>query len=171
MKTVTLLLALLLPLTAQANWVGGIGKSELSSKSDGISINIGAISGSIAYEVEFGNGWTFTPEYIITKGTDSDSVNFSGIDMEVDIKQLKEVLFKIQYEFITGLYIFAAPSYSSMEFEVSAKRYGVSVKGKEDENDLTLGLGYRATDKLSFDYSTVSYNNNDLHKITLRYHF
>ena len=171
MKTLPIIAILTFSLTAQADLVGGIAKTNLTTEDKALTLDIDGLTASVGYQVDFGDGWSLTPMYSINEGSESDEMVFAKINLEVESKKISSVEFVVKYEFNSGLYVLAAPSYVEMEIEIYAKRYDLTLRANAYETAIKLGGGYRFNDSVSVEYSQVTYRKTDISSIGIVYNF
>ena len=117
------LIILTASLPASAQWVVGGGYLNLSDDDDGIDVSLGAVYGSLGYIIEGEVQFSFIPEVRVGFGV-SDDTN-SGVN--VDLDTFFALSLRGQYDFESGLYLYAAPSYARAEFTASSPLFSGSV--------------------------------------------
>jgi hypothetical protein len=146
-KGIALLLLMLLPLSANAEWPVGGGYYNVSDDEGGVDISVGAITGSVAYRFETESDFSVIPELRLGFGVGDDTV--LGVDVEID----RIVAFSVrgQFDFPSGAYVFAAPAYADIEVEASSG--GASASESDSEFGFGGGVGFRFTDSAMAEVS------------------
>ncbi len=167
---------------AAAQWIGGIGYFDLTADIDGIEVSPDIIGFSVGYEFE-----TTLPDLTIIPGmslyldADDDIVDVTSpgparVRVETDLGMGFHVRFQWQGD--SGLYFFLAPSFS--RFDIDGREPVIvdgEVIGRAIVNDDewyaggSLGIGYRATERISVEFSFDEYGDSDIFGFALRYAF
>lgn len=170
MNKLILLVLLVLPMMAQAQVMGGLNMILIESENELVDISMGGFEVSIGYSFELDDNWTIQPE-ISFGNSDSDRVTVSGINMEIEIEKMTTIAVRVQRSFDTGLYAYVAPSKAKIGFKVSAVGLPISISGEESETAVIYGMGYKATDSLSIEYSMASYGEFDFMSFGINFNF
>lgn len=166
MKNSLIALALLLfSLPASAQWVAGGGYINLSDDEDGVDVSLGGIYGSIGYVIEGEGEFYFLPEVRLGLGISDDTV--FGVDVELDSFLAFSV--RGQYDFESGLYLYAAPSYARAEFTASAG--GLSVSDDDWEFGFGGGAGYKFSDTVWGEASYETFDGTDVFSLGIKVGF
>ena len=156
-----------------ANWVGGVSYINLSDESDGLEISLGGIAGSLGYKIESQDNFSFMPEVRIGTGISDDSVSVLGVDVDVEIDGFIAFSIRGQYELENNIYLFAAPSYTNVEFTYSASQGGRSATATENSWEFGIGggAGYRISDSASAEFSYEQYDGTDVLNFGIKFNF
>ncbi len=166
MKRILVLLALFaVSVPASAQWVAGGGYINLSDEDDGIDVDLGAVYGSIGYLIEGEGNFSFLPEIRLGIGISDDTV--FGVDVELD--SFFALSLRGQYDFDSGLYLFANPSYARAEFTASSG--GFSASEDDWEFGIGAGAGYRFQDNFWGEVGYETYDGTDVLAIGFKYAF
>ena len=166
MKKFLIALALLVvSIPASAQWVAGGGYLNLSDDEDGVDISLGGIYGSIGYIIEGEGAFTFMPELRLGLGVADDTV--FGIDVELD--SFLALSLRGQYDFESGLYLFAQPSYARAEF--SASSGGITVSEDDWEFGVGGGAGYKFQEDFWGEVAYETYDGTDALTIGFKFLF
>ncbi len=150
---------------ASAQWVAGGGYINLSDSEDGVSVDLGGIYGSLAYVIEAEGNLTFMPELRLGLGVSDDTI--SGVKVELDNFFAFSV--RGQFDFDSGVYLYAAPSYARAELTASA--FGLSVSDDDWEFGFGGGFGYKFSEQTWGELSYETFDGTDVLSIGLRYAF
>lgn len=157
MRTLLAILALsLLPLAANAQWVGGVGYYNISDEEGSIDVSLGVIVGSIGYEFKTEGDFTFMPELRLGVGIGDDTV--LGVDVELD--SLYALSFRGQFDFESGMYLFAAPAYANIK--VTAAAGGFSASEDDGEFGVGGGIGFNFSERTRGEISYETYDGTDV---------
>ncbi|MEL6448653.1 MAG: outer membrane beta-barrel protein [Pseudomonadota bacterium] len=154
-------------LPASAQWVVGGGYLNLSDDDDGIDVSLGAVYGSLGYIIEGEGQFSFIPEVRVGFGV-SDDTN-SGVDVELDT--FFALSLRGQYDFESGLYLYAAPSYARAEFTATSPLFSGSVSEDDWEFGIGGGAGYRFTDQTWGEVSYETFDGTDAFSIGVKFAF
>ena len=159
--------------TAFANWVGGFSYHHFMEEGDGISLNLGAVSGSLGYKVPMENNFYMIPEVRVGFGVRDDVISVLGNDIEAGIDGFFVVSLKGQREFDNNLYVFIAPSYGNVDVTASAFVNGQSFSGNEDTwvFGIGSGVGYRFNQNMSAELSYETFDGTDVLSAGLKMNF
>ncbi len=144
-----------------ANWVGGVSYTSLSEE----DIKFGAITGSIAYKIDSDNALSIMPELRYGIGIKDDSIY--GFDVELD--RFIALSVRGEYEFDSGLYLYAAPSYGNVK--LTASMYGESVSDDEWEFGYGAGIGYQFNESIAAELSFEDYDGTDVISVGIKFDF
>ncbi len=164
-RLLTAMAFLAFSIPASAQWVAGGGYVNLSDDDDGIDVDVGAIYGSLGYLIEGEGNFSFLPEIRLGIGISDDTV--FGVDVELDSFFALSV--RGQYDFDSGLYLFAAPSYARAEFTASSG--GISASEDDWEFGIGGGAGYRFQDNFWGEVGYETYDGTDALSIGFKYAF
>ncbi|MCB1671164.1 MAG: autotransporter outer membrane beta-barrel domain-containing protein [Gammaproteobacteria bacterium] len=167
---------------ASAQWVGGVGYYNLSADIKGYDVSPYVYGFSLGYEYE-----TIFPDLTIIPGAslyldaNDDVVNVTSpgpARVHVENNFGMGVNLRFQWQGDSGLYFYVAPTLSRFDIEGSEPVFvNGQVIGKatlNEDNWLAgggLGIGYRATDRISVEFSFEEYGDTDLMGLALRYGF
>ena len=166
MKKLLLILGVLVfSVPASAQWVAGGGYLNLSDDEDGVDVSLGGIYGSLGYLIEGEGNFNFLPEIRLGVGISDDTV--FGIDIELDT--FFALSLRGQYDFESGLYLYAAPSYGRAEFTASAG--GVSVSDDDWEFGFGGGAGYKFSDTVWGEISYETFDGTDVFSLGFKVGF
>ena len=164
-RLLTAIAFLAFSIPASAQWVAGGGYLNLSDDDDGIDVDVGGIYGSLGYLIEGEGNFSFLPEIRLGVGVSDDSV--LGFDVELD--SFFALSLRGQYDFESGLYLFAAPSYARAEFTVSSG--GFSDSDDDWEFGIGGGAGYRFQDNFWGEVGYETYDGTDALSFGFKYAF
>ena len=120
MNKLVLLILLVLPVMAQAQWIGGLNKTLIESENALVDISMGGYEASIGHSFELDDVWTIQPEISFSSSSDSERVTVSGVAMEIEIEKMTTIAVRIQRSFNdTGLYVYVAPAKAKIVFKPS----------------------------------------------------
>jgi len=175
MKKILLgLLGIVLPLSASANWVGGVSYFNISDDSDGIDISLDGVAASIGYKFESGNNFYFIPSFSYGFGLSDDSVSEGGVTGTIELDNVMGFDFRGQWEFDSGMYLFLAPSYKQLEATAKAsyQGYSASFSGESDwEFGFGGGIGYNFNEKIGAEFGYEVIDGSDIMSLGLRVNF
>ncbi|MEL7312861.1 MAG: outer membrane beta-barrel protein [Pseudomonadota bacterium] len=162
-KIIAMLVLCTLSTPGVAQWVAGGGYINLSE--DDLDVSVGGVYGSIAYQIEAEGNFMFLPELRIGVGVGDDTVD--GITVE--LSTFLALSLRGQYEFDSGLYLYAAPSYAQAEFDFS----GFFGSGSEDESEVGIGggAGYKFSDNAWGELSYEVFDGIDAVSFGFKYAF
>lgn len=164
----TLLGALLLSLSSATmanNWVAGASYMSMQDDILDKSIKLGAITGSIGYKFDLGNNFSVVPELRLGFGLGDDKIG----DAKLEIKRFTALTVRGQYDFASGAYVYAAPSYANLDVKASA--YGESDSDDSNEFGFGAGVGYNFNKQLGAEFSIESYDGTKIYSVGARYSF
>ena len=168
---------------ASAQWIGGVGYFDLTADVDGYEVSPDVYGFSLGYEFD-----TLLPDLTIVPGV---SLYLDADDDIVDVMQEQTttrvrvetnygmgINVRFQWDGDSGMYFYLAPSMARFEIEGRAPIIvdGVSVGRAKIEDDEwyvggALGIGYNATDAISFEFSFEEYGDADILGLNFRYAF
>jgi hypothetical protein len=160
-KTAILFSLAILPLTASANWTAGGGYAKVSAD----DISLGAIYGSIAYTYKATNNFFIVPELRLGTGVSDDTI----YDVKVEIESFTTLSVRGQYDYASGAYLFAMPSYANLD--VKASYQGLSETEDDWELGYGIGAGFKISNEASIEASFEKYDDVDVATIGLKYTF
>ncbi len=150
--------------SANAQWNMSAGYTQLSDDSDGLDVTLGAVTVGAGYLIENDESqFSWMPEIKIGLGIKDDS--FFGIDVEID--RYVALSFRGQYQVNDTIYVYAQPVYANLK--ISAPDYGES--SSEWELGFGGGVGFQATEALSFEATYESIDGTDVASVGIRYKF
>ncbi|WP_017444203.1 outer membrane beta-barrel protein [Gayadomonas joobiniege] len=149
--------------SSMANWVGGLSYVNMSE--DDLDLSVGALVGSISYQVEQENGLSILPTFRAGFGISDDTV--FGVDLELDSFYAFSV--RGQYMASPELYLFVEPSYANAEFTASSG--GVSETEDDWEFGLGGGLGYNFSSQAAVEFQYEQYDGTDVLSFGLKVDF
>lgn len=160
-------LLMALSTTASAQWVGGIGYSNLSDD----YLNLGAFVGSLRYD--------FSPQQQLHGsigarygiGIQEDTAEGFGSSGNVGIKldRFMSVDLRGQYEVNDSVYFYVAPSFANAKLSAS---YGSSsLSDSSWEFGGGVGLGIKANETSSIEFSYESFDGTDVISANLVWQF
>lgn len=152
-KTAVALFACMMSAQASAQWVAGGGYINLSE--DDLDVSVGGVFASLGYQIDAEGNFTFIPELRIGVGVSDDTVE--GITVE--LSTFFALSMRGQYEFDSGLYLYAAPSFAQAEFDFS----GFLGSGSEDESEAGIGggVGYKFSETAWGELSYEAFDGID----------
>jgi len=164
-KFTAIVLLSLLPFAANAEWVGGVGYVNLSDDDGGIDVSLDAIAASIGYRFASENDFFLMPEFRIGIGVGDDTV----LGVNVEVESLLAFSVRGQYDFASGAYVYAAPSYANLDLKATSG----SVSASEDDWEFGFGagFGYRFTDTVSGELSYETYDGTDVIGVAAKFWF
>ena len=98
-------------MSASANWVLGVGYSNLSDSEDDIDISLGAIVASAGYKYAINEAFTLVPELRYGIGVSDDEV--FGVDIELD--SFYAFTLRGEFDVSENVYAYVAPSYGKLD--------------------------------------------------------
>lgn len=156
---------LFISIPASAQWVAGGGYLNVSDDDGGVDVSLGGLYGSVGYVIESEGNFYFLPEVRLGVGISDDTV--FGVDVELDTFFALSV--RGQYDFDSGLYLYAAPSYARAEFTASSG--GVSVSDDDWEFGIGGGAGYKFSDTVWGELSYETFDGTDIVSLGLKFGF
>lgn len=163
---ITLALTLGFATTVSADWNVAAGLTNFSDSDDGIDISLNAITAGVGYEfASSDNQFSFMPELRIGSGTDDD--NTGGIKLEIE----RYVAISVRgiYHASDAIYIYAQPSYANLK--IKGTGFGQTASDDEWEFGVGAGVGFNATEQLSFELSYENFDETDVITGGMRYAF
>ena len=152
-----------------SNWTGGLSYGDFSSENDGQAIELPGLTGSIGYEVDFGNGFSIMPQYSITQEMGNDTIDGGLFKMDVEIESIKEVGIRGQYDFNNNVYVFAR--YSKADLELVGSIGNVSATFEEKQTGKTYGIGYIVSKNIGLEISSKKYDKIDVLEFGVKFNF
>jgi opacity protein-like surface antigen len=160
---------LLLSFGAHAQWTGSLSYSNLNFDDDEISVDLGAIAGSVGYRLGVADRFYLVPEIRVGFGVGDDRFNLEGFNVTAEIDQLWGASTRLQYEFNTGAYLFGVASYVNYKLKVSA--LGLSESDDSWESGFGAGAGFMFTPVVGGELSYERVDGEDLFTAGLRFNF
>lgn len=179
-----LFICCLLPISsvASAQWIGGVGYFDLTADVDGYEVSPDVYGFNLGYRID-----TSLPDLTIVPGmslymdADDDIVDVTSpgparVRVETNFGMGFNVRF--QWDGDSGLYFYLAPSLS--RFDIDGREPVIvddvvigTAKINDDEwyAGGALGIGYNATDRISFEFSFEEYGDADILGLNFRYAF
>lgn len=154
---------------ASAEWVAGVGYTNLSDDEDGIDVSVGAIAGSIGYRFPSASNWSIMPELRVGFGVNDDTVDVLGTRFDVEVNRFIALTLRGQYDVNDSVYVFAQPSYANLDLEVSA--FGLSASDDDDEFGFGAGVGLKFVDNMSGELSYEYFDGTDVISVGIKYSF
>ncbi|MBT8145872.1 MAG: autotransporter outer membrane beta-barrel domain-containing protein [Gammaproteobacteria bacterium] len=172
---------------ATAQWIGGVGYFDLTADVDGYEVSPDVYGFSVGYKFD-----TLLPDLSIVPGmslymdADDDIVDVTSatpqgqtttrVRVETNFGMGFNVRF--QWDGDAGLYFYLAPSLARFDIDgrapiiVDGEDIG-RAKVNDDEwyAGGALGIGYNATDRISFEFSFEEYGDADILGLNFRYAF
>ena len=164
-KTLFVILLLVAPFSAYAQWSGGVAYSSGAQDGDGVDVDLGMVSASLAYSFGESNGFSNIVEVRLGTGASDDTL--LGVDVELD--SFVQIAYRPQFEIDNNFYVYGLLSYASVEFELSALGASTTVDG--DEAGIGAGIGYRLTDSVDAEVSYESIDDFDVFTLGLKFGF
>tara|TARA_Y100000296_G_scaffold67947_1_gene80922 strand:+ start:1307 stop:1813 length:507 start_codon:yes stop_codon:yes gene_type:complete len=153
-------------MSASANWVLGVGYSNLSDDEGDIDISLGAIVASAGYNYAVNETFTLVPELRYGIGVSDDEI--SGVEIELD--SFYALTLKGEFNVSDNVYAYVAPSYGKLELTASAS--GVSVSESSDwEFGFGGGLGYKFNPATSVEVSYETFDGSDVLSLGVKFAF
>jgi opacity protein-like surface antigen len=186
-KSTAIALTLLsLSLTASADWQVGGGFSYFSESSGDDDLLLNIVYGSVAYKIKNPEkNYFFIPELRIGTGVNDDSytntrtiqygsgygTNYTEYSKTTTFEVERFIALSIrgQYEFRSGAYVYAMPSYANVKGKVSS--YGGSDSDDNWEFGVGAGVGYNLNKKVSVEASYENYDDVNLLSAGFKYAF
>jgi hypothetical protein len=167
---------------ASAQWIAGVGYFDISADVDGYEVSPDVVGFNLGYEFE-----TLLPDLTIVPGmslymdADDDIVNVTNpgparVRVETNFGMGFNVRF--QWDGDSGMYFYLAPSMA--RFDIDGRETVIvddvvigTAKIKDDDWYVGggLGIGYNATDAISFELSFEEYGDADILGLNFRYAF
>lgn len=163
MRTFIFVGLFLLAQGAHAQWLLGGGYYNLSDDEDGIDVSIGSMVASVGYQFPSQGNFSFIPELRVGFGLGDDDI--FGVKVEVD--RLIALSFRGQFDFDSGVYVFAAPAYADVEFKASGG--GVSVTDGSGEFGIGGGVGFHFSDAARGEISYETYDGTDVFGLAIKF--
>lgn len=171
MKQLFILILLSISLTANAEWVGGIGKTNLTTTRAGLNVQIDGLEASLGHKFNLGNHWSITPKYSLSRGIESDHLTFAGVGLDFKSKKVEIFSVRGQYDFNDGVYFFTELASANFEFDIYVPLHDMELGYKEKEKALILGVGYHLNELVSIEYSAANYEESEISTIGLKFNF
>ena len=80
-------------------WVAGMGYTSFSESEDNVDISVGAIWGSLGYQIKATDKFYVTPEVKIGKGIGSDTIISGSTPIDVELDSYLAVSLRGEYDF------------------------------------------------------------------------
>jgi|GEM_PF-3124256 len=167
---------------AVGQWIAGIGYFDLTADIDGYEVSPDVYGFNLGYQIETGlPDFTIVPGMSLYMDADDDFVDVTSpgparVRVETNFGMGFNVRF--QWDGDSGLYFYLAPSLS--RFDIDGREPIIVndvVIGTAKINDDDwyagggLGVGYNATDRISFEFSFEEYGDADILGLNFRYAF
>lgn len=171
-------------------WVGGLGFLSLSEDIDKKSIELGAIVGSLGYKINIHDNFYLIPEVRVGLGAGSNSVsdsksigNYKEMSkLEAEIDSLVAFSVRGQFKFKSGIYLYAAPTYSRGSFSYTLSNVGqygnespstYVYSDNESRDDITVmaGIGCNLGEIASAELSYEKFEGSEVTTLGIRYNF
>ena len=171
-------------------WVGGLGFLSLSEDIDKKSIELGAIVGSLGYKINIHDNFYLIPEVRVGLGAGSNSVsdsksigNYKEMSkLEAEIDSLVAFSVRGQFKFKSGIYLYAAPTYSRGSFSYtlnnvgqygneSPSTYVYSDNESRDDITVTAGIGCNLGEIASAELSYEKFEGSEVTSLGIKYNF
>ena len=165
MRVSCILLMALIPISVNAEWLGGFGIYNISDEEGSLDISLSALTGSIGYRFKSENNFWFMPELRVGIGVGDDTL--LGADVELD--RVLVLAVRGQYDFDSGMYLFGAPSYANLK--VKASSGGFSASDDSWEFGVGGGAGYNFSDTIMGEISYETYDGADVFGLALKFAF
>ena len=167
---------------ASAQWIGGVGYFDLAADIDGHEVSPDVVGISVGYTFD-----TVLPDLTIVPGmslyldADDDTVHVTSpgpadVKVETDFGMGFNVRF--QWDGDSGLYFYLAPSFARFDIDgreaiiVDSEVIGIAKISDDDwYAGGGIGVGYNATDRISFEFSFEEYGDADVLGLNFRYAF
>ncbi|AXT40165.1 porin family protein [Alteromonas sp. BL110] len=153
-------------MSASANWVLGVGYSNLSDSEGDVDISLGAIVASAGYAYAVNENFTLVPELRYGIGVSDDEI--FGVDIELD--SFYALSLKGEFNVSDNVYAYIAPSYGKLEMTASAGGFSES-----DTSDWEFGfgggLGYKFNPTTSIEASYESFDGADVLSLGAKFAF
>lgn len=167
---------------ASAQWIAGVGYFDLTADIDGYEVSPDVFGFSLGYEFETTlPDLTIIPSMSLYMDADDDIVDVTTpAPARVRVETSFGMGFNVRFQWDgdSGLYFYLSPSLS--RFDIDGRepiRVNNEVIGRAIINDDEwyvggeLGIGYNATDALSFEFSFAEYGDADMLGLNFRYGF
>ena len=155
--TKTLFILGITAMAASAQFIGGLGYSNLSLDEGPDDYNLGIAYASLGYEMSTGSGFTIVPEVRLGTGVSDDkirnvaTVNFNSIDADYSVNTYASLLLNTKLEFGRSFYGIANLHYTYLEREATA--VGISFETDEWLFGVGAGLGYQFSDAAALEFN------------------
>lgn len=161
---------------SMANWVVGADYANLSFEpNDSVDLNFDLLVASFGYEFELMDNFKLVPEYRLGTGINDDSYAFEGSEsgIHVDLQRFTAVSTRIQYDFESGLYLFANPSYGNAKRKSSVVYLGQPITSTHEDWEFSFGagIGFHFNDAISAQLMMERYDESDLISAGVRFAF
>lgn len=153
-------------MSASANWVLGVGYSNLSDSEDDIDISLGAIVASAGYKYAINEAFTLVPELRYGIGVSDDEV--FGVNIELD--SFYAFTLRGEFDVSENVYAYVAPSYGKLEMTASAGGFSES-DSTDWEFGFGGGLGYKFNPTTSVEVSYESFDGADVLSLGAKFAF
>ncbi|SMF04892.1 Outer membrane protein beta-barrel domain-containing protein [Alteromonadaceae bacterium Bs31] len=169
------LLCVALPLSASAEWVAGVQYFNLSDDDGGADLSFGGVSASIGYKFDMGCNCYIIPSFNYGIGLSDEKMSFGeGMDASLELDNMMGFDVRGQWEFDSGMYVFAAPSYRQLEITAKASigEFSGSSSAESDwEFGLGAGLGYNFNETIGVEAGYERIDTSDIWSVGMRFNF
>ena len=170
----SLLAAPLLPGIAAADedtnrWVAGVGYTTFSESEDDIDISVGAVWGSLGYQIKVSERFRVTPEVRVGKGISGDTIDLLGSPVDVELDSFLAASLRGEYDFQNGAYAFVAPTYAKGEFNVNVG--SDFAEGNAWEIGGGFGAGYYFSEDKKVELAYESFDGTNMISLSLKFDF
>ena len=150
-------------------WVAGMGYTSFSESEDNVDISVGAIWGSLGYQIKATDKFYVTPEVKIGKGIGSDTIISGSTPIDVELDSYLAVSLRGEYDFQNGAYLFVAPTYAKGEFNVNVGSDFAESSSWEFGAGIGAGYNFSAGKKVEVAYE--SFDGTDMISLAVKFDF
>ncbi len=150
-------------------WVAGMGYTSFSESEDNVDISVGAIWGSLGYQIKATDKFYVTPEVKIGKGIGSDTIISGSTPIDVELDSYLAVSLRGEYDFQNGAYLFVAPTYAKGEFNVNVGSDFAESSSWEFGAGIGAGYNFSAGKKIEVAYE--SFDGTDMISLAVKFDF
>ena len=150
-------------------WVAGMGYTSFSESEDNVDISVGAIWGSLGYQIKATDKFYVTPEVKIGKGIGSDTIISGSTPIDVELDSYLAVSLRGEYDFQNGAYLFVAPTYAKGEFNVNVgSDFAESSSWKFGAG---IGASYNFSAGKKVEVAYESFDGTDMISLAVKFDF
>lgn len=156
-----------LPLSASAQWLGGVG--YITMEDDALTFDL--LGASLGYQFKFGEHLSLVPEVRYAMGIGDQ---YLTRDIAVETDHFISLSVRGQYDFASGAYLFAVPSYANAQW--TSIDYAALTSETRDEWEVGLGVGagyyFNPYTAVEFSYEAIDFfGGTDVLSIGFRFRF
>ncbi|EWH08725.1 hypothetical protein DS2_15864 [Catenovulum agarivorans DS-2] len=162
------LLALALSFTsigASANWVGGVNYASFNEDVGIGDVNVKTLNLELGYKYNTSEQFKFIPSLRFGFGIDNDNIDTYWGSFEFAVDQYYVLTIRGQYEYNSGIYLYAAPSFGSYKLSLNDH------SENKDEFAYGAGIGFKANDTMAFELSLERVDDADLVSAGIKFGF